>query len=134
MEKPNPIYRVAIDYKARDYRTFETEEQAVAFAHELIEADGNHIFMSEKRGYDGKLVLQWMEWINEKPTIVSKTIGIANTKEIEAYNKWEAEERKKQWLGEWKKRCVESYEKVKAQKIQQAIKEQREATMVIAWK
>jgi len=101
MEKPATKYRVAIDHMAREYKTFDTEEQAAAFAREMVEADGNHIFMSAKRGCDGKLVLRWMEWANAEPRMVSKTIGVANKEELEAYAKWCAEERKKEFAKKW---------------------------------
>ena len=124
MEAPKPIYRIAINHKAREYKTFETEEQATSFARAWIEADGNHIFLEAKRGCDGLLVLRWMEWVNEKPCIISKTIGIANTKELKAYEEYVKAER-------WQKtveRIIKNADKVKKIPI-----EKQQTTEIICW-
>lgn len=124
MEAPKPIYRIAINHKAREYKTFETEEQATSFARAWIEADGNHIFLEAKRGCDGLLVLRWMEWVNEKPCIISKIIGIANTKELKAYEEYVKAER-------WQKtveRIIKNADKVKKIPIKK-----QQTTEIICW-
>ena len=124
MEAPKPIYRIAINHKAREYKTFETEEQATSFARAWIEADGNHIFLEAKRGCDGLLVLRWMEWTNEKPCIISKTIGIANTKELKAYEEYVKAQR-------WQKtveRIIKNADKVKKTPIKK-----QQMTEIICW-
>ncbi len=124
MKEPKPIYRIAINHKAREYKTFETEEQAATFAREFVEADGNHIFLEAKRGCDGLLVLRWMEWVNEKPCVISKTIGIANTKELKAYEEYVKAQRWQETL----KKIIENADKARKPSIKK-----EPITEIICW-
>ena len=103
MKQPKTLYRIAIDHAARQYETFNSEKEAMTFAREMIEADGNHVFMGGKRGCNGLLVLRWMEWADAEPHVISKTIGIANQKELNEYAKWLRAEQDKEAAAHWEK-------------------------------
>ncbi len=130
MEKPATKYRVAIDHMAREYKIFDTEEQAAAFAREMMEADGNHIFMSAERGCDDKLVLRWREGADTEPRMGSKIIGIANKEELEAYAKWCAEERKKEFAKKWEATRKAILEKAEQERKAKATQKK---TQAICW-
>ena len=125
MEEPKIRYRVAINHKERQYKVFDTEEQAVEFARKMVEADGNHVFMSAKRGCDGLLVLRWMEWADAEPRIVSKIIGVGNKEELKAYRAWRAEQQKIELMKKWEETRLAFYANVK--KANEAKKKQPKA-------
>jgi len=99
-EVPNPIYRITISKENKIFKTFSTIEEAVVFARKMMEADGKHVFMEVKTGSNGT-VIKWIDMGGETPKIVSKSVGIANSKEIEAIEKENAEER---WIENFGKR------------------------------
>lgn len=103
MNKPNTLYRISINHHNKEYKIFETEEQAIEFARSMIEADGNHVFMHAKRGSNGLLVLRWMEWTNIEPCVISKTIGIANQKELKEYAQWCRKQKDIEFAKKWDK-------------------------------
>ena len=119
MTEPKTLYRVAIDHMAREYKVFNSEEEAVKFAKSMMEADGNHIFMNSKRGCDGKLTLRWIDLTEVEPRIVSKVIGIANADELRAYARWCYEQEKAKQMQRWedtRKAFLEQVEKAKRAK------------------
>jgi len=97
---PNPIYRITISKENRIYKNFNTVEEAVTFAREMMEADGKHLFMDVKTGCKGTNI-RWMDMTNNTPKVVSKAVGIANAREIETIKKDNARER---WEADFGKR------------------------------
>lgn len=85
---PTPIYRVMICNKPRTFKTFTEYDDAVQFCRDLMETDGNKFFMGEDKPGSGKL--KWMDWTDEMPKFVTKTIGIDNLDEIK---EWERQQR-----------------------------------------
>ena len=129
MKEPKTLYRIAIDHAARQYETFNSEEEATTFAREMIEADGNHVFMGGKRGCNGLLVLRWMEWADAEPHVISKTIGIANQKELNEYAKWLRAEQDKEAAAHWEKVC----QKIISYSVQQKMQAKKKQTKAVKW-
>lgn len=128
MTEPKTLYRVTIDHMAREYKVFNSEEEAVNFAKSMMEADGKHIFMSSKRGCDNKLVLRWVDLTETEPQIVSKIIGIANADELRAYAKWCHEQEKIKQMQKW-----ENTRKTLLEQIEKAKKIKCNKTMAVCW-
>ena len=103
MKEPKVKYRITIDRMAKEFKIFETVEEAVEFLRKTIEADGNHVFMAVKEKCDGTFTCQWMNWEGETPRMVSKTIGIGNKDELKAYAMWKRKEAEKADLERWEK-------------------------------
>lgn len=85
---PTPVYSVAIDWKKRIYKTFDEFDDAVIFAREMMEADGDKIFVGEKGAGSG--ILMWKD-ANGSKKVYTKNIGTINSHEI---IKWEMQKRK----------------------------------------
>ena len=89
-KRPAPIYRVTICKNPKTFKTFIEYDEAVQFCRELMEADGNKFYCGETTPGSG--TLKWLDWTEEMPKFVTKTIGIENRAELD---KWEIEERKR---------------------------------------
>lgn len=103
MKKPKVRYRVTIDKHAREFKVFDTVDEAVTFLRDMIETDGNHVFMAVKKKCDGTYICQWMNWENETPRMVSKSIGIGNQDELKAYANWLRKEEERIEIERWEK-------------------------------
>ena len=102
MIKPEPIYRVMTGKLKTECELFPTFEDAFIFMRQFMEADGNKVFCGETK--PGSRVYKWMDWSDELPKFVSKTIGIANQKDIDAYWKEQAEIERAKRTAEWLER------------------------------
>ena len=94
MKEPTPKYTFYRNYELRDFVVISGKEKAIEYARKFIEADGNHVLM---KIVDNKknIKLQWMEWKDEAPTVITKTLGIANKADFVKYENWLKKEQAK---------------------------------------
>ena len=87
MKQPTPKYTFYKSTNRQDLVIITGKEKAIAYARKFIEKDGNHVLMNIVE--DGrKIKMQWMEWIDERPTVITKTMSIANSGDFDKYEKW----------------------------------------------
>lgn len=129
MNKPIAKYRVTINQKEREYKVFTSEQEAVNFAREMIEADGNHVFMGGQRSCSGNVVLRWMEWVDVKPKVITKSVSLANKDEFNAYDRWRAKQREIEEAKKWET----VRKKFLAEIAKDEIKKTKAKTQAVTW-
>ena len=132
MKEPTPKYTFYRNYDLRDFVVINGKEKAIAYARKFIEADGNHVLM--KVVDNGKNIkMQWMEWKDETPTVISKTLGIANKADFVKYEKWLRKEQAKAEAERLK--AINAKAKADNEKLLAELKAERLAkqTLAVAW-
>lgn len=134
MEEPIMIYRITISNKGKNYKIFNTVEEAVTYLHNWVESDGNHLFVEEtKNGYDLP-TLKWLEWADNKPRFITKSVTVGNPEEWRAYKTWQRTEREKARMTEILKRRNEAFEKAVRDYKKYTEERELEGKYVFKWK
>lgn len=87
-------YRITLEKKGNRFVTFSDYNDAVNYVRGMME-NGNRVFMgSTGKTAAGAIILRWMDWSDEVPRVVTKSVSPYNP----------AKERKHSALYEMKKR------------------------------